>query len=66
MGIFTATPAPATNGSDLLDEFEAVKADFAARARSRSEVVADQLARLQAEQADLAVLEAQIDGSRTV
>lgn len=65
MALFASTPVE-TNGSDLLDEFEAVKADFAARASDRASVVAERLAALEAEQADLKVLQRQIDGSTTV
>lgn len=60
------TPAPVeTNGSDLLDEFEAKQAalvaEFSGNAADRADVVQARLAALEAEAADLATLQARIN-----
>lgn len=60
------TPAPVeTNGSDLLDDFEAKQAalvaEFRDNAIDRADVVQARLAALEAEAADLATLQSRID-----
>ncbi len=62
---FFGTPAPVeSNGSDLLDEFEekqaALVAEYRGAAADRADVVRARLAALEAEAADLDVLEAKI------
>jgi ElaB/YqjD/DUF883 family membrane-anchored ribosome-binding protein len=65
MSIFAPAAPAETNGSDLLDNFEAILDEHAAQAADRAEVVRARLAALEAEAADLNTLEAKIANART-
>lgn len=63
MPLFASATPTETNGSDLLDQFEAVKAQYRSDMNDRASVVTARLAALEAEQADLKLLEASLNAA---